>query len=713
MDEIVHLKKQLEEEKRVTDSLKKELINKTSEIELLKHNREQINHENNLTQKGASKQLESKYSLLDKIINEIFDKVDIYDISWAIANILAEYLGTNDCVIYAVAKSKKHVEQIATSFEKISIEGEIINRLTIPIGSGIVGTVAKTGISEIIHDTSKDARYIKDISNRYSEITIPVLLNGEVIGVIDSEHPDKNFFSNEQLKTIEDISKFIALKLNNALNLRDRVKFEKQLLLSQTRLSSLISSLEYGLLLEDENRRIVLTNSKFCKLFQIPMNPMDLIGQDCSNAASQSKHLFNNPELFIENINVILKNRVKVLSDELVMVDGTILERDYIPIYNNSEYLGHLWSYRDVTLQRNYRLSLEAQKQKYSDIITNMNLGLLEVNLKDEILMANKSFFNISGYLENELIGKKAGDLFLTKKEKIKLDAESKKRLKGISGLYEIKIKNKQGNIRYWLVSGAPNYDLNGKIVGSIGVHLDITEQRKLQKQKEKLLHELKKSNEELEQYAHIVSHDLKSPLNNISALTTWIKTDNYDKLNPHSLEHFNHLDRTLEKMELLISGILKYASISKNTINFKEQDLNLLVNDLIVTSNTPDHITIKVLKKLPKINGDYLKLVQLFQNLIDNAIKFIDKDKGLIEIDFQDNNTHYKFSIKDNGIGIEKEFHKKVFQIFQTINSNKNSTGIGLSIVKKIIDVHQGEIWLDSEYGKGTTIYFTLKKQI
>lgn len=713
MDEIVHLKKQLEEEKRITDSLKKELVNKTSEIELLKQKKEQLKHGNNITQKRASKQLESKYSLLNKIINVVFGKVDLYDISWEIANIIADYLGTNDCVVYAVTKSKKHVEQIAASREKISIEGEIINRLEIPIGSGIVGSVAKTGISEIIHDTSIDPRYIKDISNRYSEITIPIILNGEVIGVIDSEHPDKNFFNIEQLKTIENISKFIALKLNNALNLRDQIKFEKQLLQSQTRLSSLISSLDDGILLEDEYRRIVLTNEKFCKLFQIPVDPKDLIGLDCSNAASQSKHLFKNPELFIENIKVLLKNKEKVLSDELIMVDGTILERDYIPVYNNKEYLGHLWSYRDVTLKRNYRLSLEAQKQKYSDIITNMNLGLLEVNNKDEILMANKSFYDISGYFENELIGKKAGDLFLTKKEKIKLDAESKKRLKGISGLYEIKIKNKQGNNRYWLVSGAPNYDLNGNVVGSIGVHLDITEQRKLQKQKEKLLNDLKRSNEELEEYAHIVSHDLKSPLNNISALTTWIKTDNYDKLKPDSLEHFNHLESTLEKMELLISGVLKYSSISKNTNNFKEQDLDLLVNDLIVTSNIPDHISIKVLKKLPKINGDYLKLFQLFQNLIDNAIKFIDKDKGLIEIDFQDNNTRYKFSIKDNGIGIEKEFHKKVFQIFQTINSNKNSTGIGLSIVKKIIDVHQGEIWLDSEYGIGTTIYFTLKKQI
>ena len=108
---------------------------------------------------------------------------------------------------------------------------------------------------------------------------------------------------------------------------------------------------------------------------------------------------------------------------------------------------------------------------------------------------------------------------------------------------------------------------------------------------------------------------------------------------------------------------------------------------------------------------GHKTKLQQLFQNLISNAVKFIDKDKGLIQIDFKEEKDHFEFSIKDNGMGIEKKFFDKIFKIFHSLNKNKESTGIGLSIVKKIVDLHEGKIWLESELEKGTTFYFTLKK--
>jgi signal transduction histidine kinase len=135
------------------------------------------------------------------------------------------------------------------------------------------------------------------------------------------------------------------------------------------------------------------------------------------------------------------------------------------------------------------------------------------------------------------------------------------------------------------------------------------------------------------------------------------------------------------------------------------------MFKELIAMLYVPKHIKIKSLKQLPTLKGDKTKLQQLFQNLISNAIKFIDKDKGEIIIDVEDLKSHYKFSIKDNGIGIEKKFHDKIFKIFHALNKSKDSTGIGLSIVKKIVDLHEGEIWLDSEPNVGTTFYFTLKK--
>ena len=164
--------------------------------------------------------------------------------------------------------------------------------------------------------------------------------------------------------------------------------------------------------------------------------------------------------------------------------------------------------------------------------------------------------------------------------------------------------------------------------------------------------------------------------------------------------------------MEQLITDVLNYSSVGADTSEKLDVDLNNMINELIPILYIPNHIEIKSLNILPVLKGDKTKLQQLFQNLISNAVKFIDKEKGSIIINVEELKTHYKFSIQDNGIGIDKKFHDKIFKIFHSLNKSKDSTGIGLSIVKKIVDLHGGEIWLDSEPHVGTTFYFTLKKQ-
>lgn len=658
-----------------------------------------------------SKENELISEVTNDITQSILGTMDIYEISSKIARIIAKYLKTNDCVIYSVNHSFNQVKQIAANGEKVNTNGDILNRLKFDIGTGIVGTVAKTGKPELIHDTSKDMRYIVDICNNYSELTVPIIVENEVVAVIDSEHPDKNHYTEIQLNTIENIARIIGLKIKNAISLNEKEHVQRSLLKSEERLRILISSLESGILLEDQNRKIVLTNSRFCEMFNIPVLPENMIGADCTDAAEHSKHLFENPDSFVERIKTILIEKETVIGDELVMVSGKILERDYIPLFNGNNYSGHLWNYRDVTLQKNYSQSLESQKQKYSDIIANMNLGLLEVDNDDKILMCNQSFSKISGYSEEELLGKRASHIFLERNAHDILNKQNLKRIKGHSSSYEIQVKNKLGEKRTWLISGAPNYNIKGKIVGSIGIHLDITDQKKLQIEKDNLVDVLKSKNDELQEYAQIVSHDLKSPLRNISALSTWIKEDNLKNFNESSLKHFDHLELTLERMEGLISGILKYSTITSETGQKDLIDLNAIVFEIINTLHVPDHISIKLNNELPVIFGDKIKFQQLFQNLLNNAVTHINKKKGVIEIGFEAKNNEYQFYVKDNGVGIDKKYHQQIFKIFYYITKSKNSTGIGLSIVKKIVEIHGGKIWLESEPEVGTTFYFTIKK--
>lgn len=490
----------------------------------------------------------------------------------------------------------------------------------------------------------------------------------------------------------------------------ERASAEK-LIESESRLATLVLNLDSGIILEDENRNIVLTNTKFCELFKIDAQPSDLYGMDCATASEKNKVLFKNPEGFIQRMQSIDKAKETVIGDELEMLDGTILERNYMPINIGDKSKGFLWTFTDVTLKRTYRKRLEAQRQKYFSIIANMNLGLVEVNNDDEILMINQSFSEMSGYKEEELLGKKSREIYPIEDGSEIIAKEHEIRRRGESNSYELKVKTKQGDIRYWLISGAPNFNLNGDVVGSIGVHLDITELKELELQKEKLLIKLEKSNDELQEYAHIVSHDLKSPLRSIDALVSWLKEDNKGKLDEMSLKNFELIEATLEKMEQLITDVLDYSSVGAEKIETEAVDLDKILSDVITILYIPEHININAIHPLPTLKGDAIKLQQLFQNLISNAVKFIDKEEGLITIDFEDLKSHYKFSIQDNGIGIDKQFHDKIFKIFHTLNKSKDSTGIGLSIVKKIVDLHEGQIWLESQLNVGTTFYFTLKK--
>lgn len=655
------------------------------------------------------KEKELVVELINSIGQSVLGKLDIYDIAFEITQKIADYLGTNDCVFYLCHEETEKVEQIAAY-------GKILNnhnKLIFSYNQGITGRVAKTGIGELIADTSLDKDYIVDDATRLSEITIPIKIGNKVIGVIDAEHKERDYFSYKHLDMLNSIASLVAMQVKSAIDLKERTRVESELRASEERLHTLMLNLDKGVLMSDEFGKVVFVNPRFCELFDIDVPPETLQGLDCLKAAENAKDQFENPESFINGIKTTLKNRELVINEEMVMKNGKTFEGGYIPIYKNGINKGDLWTYRDITIIKKYHESIETQKEKYVRIIANMNLGLLEFDNGNKIVMANQSFLNMSGYSEAELLGKNAIELLPipSKGNKELLKKVIIQRDQGHASTFELEVKNKKGEKRFWLVSGAPNYNINGESDGGIGIHLDITEIKNLQIQKEQLLTQLEKSNDELQEYAHIVSHDLKSPLRSIYALIEWLKADNVGKLDEQSLIHFNLIESTLEKMEALITDILHYSEVGTEIDLKQEIDLNNLVDEVLSVLFKPEHITIYILNSLPTIFADKIKIHQLFQNLISNAVKFIDKPNGFVKIDFEENKTHYQFSIKDNGCGIDEKYHQKIFEIFHALQEREDSTGIGLSIVKKIVELHKGEIWLESTPGEGTTFFFTIKK--
>ncbi|BBD60821.1 two-component sensor histidine kinase [Nostoc sp. HK-01] len=246
-------------------------------------------------------------------------------------------------------------------------------------------------------------------------------------------------------------------------------------------------------------------------------------------------------------------------------------------------------------------------------------------------------------------------------------------------------------------------------------LQMEIVQRQNSQERMSKLLQDLKNTNQELNDFAYIVSHDLKAPLRGIGLLSEWLLNDYADKFDEEGKGLVNRLINRVKKLQNLIDGILEYSRVGRIREDKIQIDLNDLVRDVIETLAPNKNIQIEITKPLPIIYGEKVKLEQVFQNLLSNAIKFIDKPQGQILVDCTEEDDYWQISVTDNGIGIEEKYFTKIFQIFQKLSTtdDSESTGIGLSIVKKIVEMYGGSIWLESTVNQGSTFFFTIKKTL
>jgi light-regulated signal transduction histidine kinase (bacteriophytochrome) len=228
------------------------------------------------------------------------------------------------------------------------------------------------------------------------------------------------------------------------------------------------------------------------------------------------------------------------------------------------------------------------------------------------------------------------------------------------------------------------------------------------------LLRELEKTNQELNDFAYITSHDLKAPLRGIATLANWLLTDYADKLGEQGRKQLNLLTSRVDRMRKLIDGILQYSRIGRVKEEKVVVNLTELVSEVIDTMAPPENITVTVGSELPTIECERTRITQVFQNLISNAVKYMDKPQGRVKVGCVEENGSWRFSVADNGPGIEEKYFEKIFQVFQTLSPRDEveSTGIGLSLVKKIVEMYNGRVWVESQPGKGSTFFFTLPKQ-
>jgi two-component system sensor kinase FixL len=275
------------------------------------------------------------------------------------------------------------------------------------------------------------------------------------------------------------------------------------------------------------------------------------------------------------------------------------------------------------------------------------------------------------------------------------------------------RIVRKDGVIRWVRRTLVPEFSDEGKIVAYDGLLQDITELKIAEQVQIQLLNELEQATEDLKDFAYVASHDLKAPLRGISSLANWISDDYGEKLGEEGKEHIKLLMSRVKRMYNLIDGVLSYSQLARRDKGVKV-DLNEMVKNVMADIEIPKNIQTTVKNTLPVIVCCKDSIRQVFYSLLSNAVGFMDKPDGKIEIDCEEEKDCWTFSVADNGPGIEEKHFEKIFKMFQTLTPRDTyeSTGVGLTVTKKIVELHGGKIWLKSTPGRGSTFFFSLPKE-
>lgn len=277
----------------------------------------------------------------------------------------------------------------------------------------------------------------------------------------------------------------------------------------------------------------------------------------------------------------------------------------------------------------------------------------------------------------------------------------------------ESQVITAKGNLLDVKTKGVPVIE-HGRVPILKGVFQDISKEKEAERRLKEYTGDLERINKELDQFAYIVSHDLKAPLRAINNLSMWIEEDLEGKLAGETAHQFQLLRGRVSRLEDLINGILSYSRAGRIKVTPSKVDVTILVNSILEMLSPPPHYKISLHGKFPVLNTERIALEQVFSNLISNAIKYNGSNpKPTIDISCYDEGAWYKFEVADNGQGIEPEYHDKIFVIFQTLEARDKveGTGVGLAIVKKIVEEKDGKVWVESAKGQGAHFYFTWPK--
>ena len=373
---------------------------------------------------------------------------------------------------------------------------------------------------------------------------------------------------------------------------------------------------------------------------------------------------------------------------------------------------GHHCFMKDITERKLTERALQESESKYRQIVELAEEGIWVIDGNARTTYANRAMARMLGYEELEMFGRSLFDFM--DEQAIQLANDNMElRRQGIAQRYEFRLKNQDGKDVWTYMSTSPVMDEKGNLLSSCTLVYNITERKEADRQMLQLTEDLKRSNEELEQFAYVASHDLQEPLRAVTSYTQLLADRYQGNLDEKADKYINYIVDGATRMQQLINDLLAYSRLGTRGQEFEPTDCNAAVQQSLCNLQIAiaEKKAVITCDAMPTVMADESQLVQLFQNLIANSIKFCRQDIPLIDIAARRQENEWLFYVRDNGIGIAPEYADRIFIIFGRLHGRReySGTGIGLAMCKRIVERHGGRIWVESQEGKGATFYFSI----
>jgi two-component system, sensor histidine kinase len=474
------------------------------------------------------------------------------------------------------------------------------------------------------------------------------------------------------------------------------------------RMTTLLGSLQTGILIETENRKVAYVNSTLCQLLGLFSSPKSMEGKDCYAFDERILSLVSNPHENAERINQIILDRKPVQNETLELNDGRVIERDFR-------------QYTDVTERRNAQAILKASEEKYRSIIANMNMGLLEVDSDNIILFANQSFCDMTRISAETIQHKNIDELMAGI---IHPDYAANHQVNfsdNASDTYELAIRNHRGALKWWLISRAARYNDKKEKIGSVGIFVDITKQKEIEKELMLARESAILSSQAKESFLANMSHEIRTPLNGvIGFIRELIKED----LTETQYNYAESAQKASKHLLSIVNNILDLSKIEANELNLSALDFSLEevasdVQKILITQALDKEIELRMHfdhNIQPALVGDALRIRQILINIVGNSLKFT--EHGYVSIACNslgktEKIQNVQITIQDTGIGMEQEFVERIYEKFQQEDHSSSrkfgGTGLGMAITKELIELMEGRIEITSEKGVGTCTHLFL----